>query len=620
MIHNTRACLDWARAKLPDEPTASVGGPVGDQSIATTDEEVLAELPGDPTPVLEVDREPQARTGSDQRRQQLKERIGEERRARLCACLSGQCGFTDVDEAPMMCVGRINGAPCPARLHGRKCAQITKGHAALGCFLCPDCRLREARPGEDPEGALPEAREMATIATLIQLSSGAEATGASYFDYKNLEREFMASTGGLVGSTLPSDSASVFITFMCWLVCKKERALSLDTLFRTAGAVMMRTDRPNLTKKSEVKAVYEELRQRHGEETKPRTAVTRRMVRHLLEDVTPQRGGDPLVNARMQLMFAMEVMLGLRVGEALSGGDFHGLLANHFVVLQKLDENGEPVGDETLEAMLEHSKTKHKRWINCVGRSKGWARVEIAKYLRAYWRLAGLKLNVRKEGGYLVTGPDYFVVRLSLVALTGSPAGDVAKLELIQRILARSSCREARKWSDYSFRRAKERLQGDSLEKKYINLAGGHFRCPELGQLLAELDKAGLSDRVELVPGPLMRATHGKDMGMAHMPLQPSSTYKMLHDCFDRAFEMANAETADPELDLRGLSAPLWGHHSARRGADTIARDSMEITGATERDIDIIFGWNEHMYRAVMQLHYESNTQRDRRAKVTSMM
>ena len=270
--------------------------------------------------------------------------------------------------------------------------------------------------------------------------------------------------------------------------------------------------------------------------------------------------------------------------------------------------------------MLEHSKTKHKRWINCVGRSKGWARVAIAKYLRAYWMLAGLKLNVRKEGGYLVTGPDYFVVRLSLVALTGSPTKDMAKLELIQGILSRSSCREARKWADYSFRRAKERLQGDSMEKKYINLAGGHFRCPELGQLLAELDKAGLSDRVELVPGPLMRSTHGKGMGMPHMPLQPSSTYKMLHDCFDRAFEMANMETADPELDLRGLSAPLWGHHSARRGADTIARDSMEITGATERDIDIIFGWNEHMYRAVMQLHYESNTQRDQRAKVTSMM
>ena len=44
------------------------------------------------------------------------------------------------------------------------------------------------------------------------------------------------------------------------------------------------------------------------------------------------------------------------------------------------------------------------------------------------------------------------------------------------------------------------------------------------------------------------------------------------------------------------------------------------LTGATERDIDMIFGWNEHMYRAIMQLHYESNLQRDKRAKVTSLM
>ena len=153
----------------------------------------------------------------------------------------------------------------------------------------------------------------------------------------------MESTGGLMGSILPSDSASVFLMFMCWLVCKKERALSLDSMFRTAGAVMMRSDRPNLTERSDVKAVYEELRQRHGEETKPRTAITRRMMRVLLEDVIPTRGGNPLVNARMQLMFAMEVMLGLRVGEALSGGDFHGLLANHLVILQRLDEDGEPL-------------------------------------------------------------------------------------------------------------------------------------------------------------------------------------------------------------------------------------------------------------------------------------
>ena len=129
----------------------------------------------------------------------------------------------------------------------------------------------------------------------------------------------MASTGGLVGSVLPSDSASVFIMFLCWLVCKKERALSLDTLFRTAGSVMMRTDRPNLTQRSDVKAVYSELRQRHGEETKPRTALTSKMMRHLLEDVIPEREGNQQVSVRMQLMFALEIMMGLRVGEALSG-------------------------------------------------------------------------------------------------------------------------------------------------------------------------------------------------------------------------------------------------------------------------------------------------------------
>ena len=39
-----------------------------------------------------------------------------------------------------------------------------------------------------------------------------------------------------------------------------------------------------------------------------------------------------------------------------------------------------------------------------------------------------------------------------------------------------------------------------------------------------------------------------------------------------------------------------------------------------ERDIDLIFGWNEHLYKAMMQLHYESNMQQDQRSKVTSVM
>ena len=155
------------------------------------------------------------------------------------------------------------------------------------------------------------------------------------------------------------------------------------------------------------------------------------------------------------------------------------------------------------------------------------------------------------------------------------------------------------------------------MEKKYINVVGGPAGCADICQVSRELCRAGLE--FDVVPGPLMRATHGKALGFSHMPLQPASTYKLLHECLPKAYELAQA-LGDDELDLRGLPAPLWGHHSIRRGADTVARQTMHITGATERDIDIIFGWNEALYHAVMQLHYESNLQRERRCVVTSMM
>ena len=48
-------------------------------------------------------------------------------------------------------------------------------------------------------------------------------------------------------------------------------------------------------------------------------------------------------------------------------------LANHFVILQKLGDHGEPAEPETVEAMLEHSKTRFRRWTNALGVSKGRA-------------------------------------------------------------------------------------------------------------------------------------------------------------------------------------------------------------------------------------------------------
>ena len=139
-----------------------------------------------------------------------------------------------------------------------------------------------------------------------------------------------------------------------------------------------------------------------------------------------------------------------------------------------------------------------------------------------------------------------------------------------------------------------------------------------------ELERAGFTEAagiLSVIPGPLMRATHGAALGAAHMPLSTQSTYESMHALMDRAFvEASPAGDPDPEIDLQGLEKPLWGHHSFRRFADTVARQTMSQTGATEQDIDIIFGWMEAFYSAKMQMHYETKLIRERRSVVTSLV
>ena len=419
----------------------------------------------------------------------------------------------------------------------------------------------------------------------------------------------------------PSDSAEVFKVFLNWLVTKRDRALSLESIFRAAGTVMAMTTRENLTKDAGVKAVYNNLRKKHGRERVPRTAITRRMIGALLGDVLGEK--DTSTGKRERLMFSGEIMFGVRVGEMLGGGDGHGFLANNVVILRKLNAAGEPVGEETLEGMLEHSKTGFKRFVNAVGVSKGPAKVHFARILREYWEDAGFTIVVRREAGYQVEGPSYYVVRVSLVALASKPADDEARLSALVSTLRSSRVDGARKWADYVAYRGRQRMQGDSLDKKYINVFGLDApTSPEADKLILELAKAGFAEegRVCVVPGPLMRATHGRQLGLTHMPLSVSATYAPLHEYFDAAYALANAESPDPELDLEGQAAPNFGHHSDRRGADTVARQTREQTGATVEDIDIVFGWKEAFYSKDMQRHYETSFDRERRCLVTSMM
>ena len=131
-----------------------------------------------------------------------------------------------------------------------------------------------------------------------------------------------------------------------------------------------------------------------------------------------------------------------------------------------------PTGEEYIEALLEHSKTKHKRWVTAVGLSKGVGRVRLAELLREYWRLAGFSIVHRVRGGYHVEGPDYSVIRVSLVTLSDRHGGDSDRLQQLVGVLRKSRVAEARQWADYIALRGGERLKADSLEKRYINVIG----------------------------------------------------------------------------------------------------------------------------------------------------
>ena len=76
----------------------------------------------------------------------------------------------------------------------------------------------------------------------------------------------------------------------------------------------------------------------------------------------------------------------------------------------------------------------------------------------------------------------------------------------------------------------------------------------------------------------------------------------------------------DPDFDLEGATASSYGNHSFRQLADRCARDYRQLSGATEVEIDRMFGWNEAMYRRVMQLHYAGRHERVKRKMITGYM
>lgn len=137
---------------------------------------------------------------------------------------------------------------------------------------------------------------------------------------------------------------------------------------------------------------------------------------------------------------------GLRVGESHTGGDFNGLLANHLSILRKTE-----TGLVTTEAMLEHSKTKFKRFTNSLGTTLGHAAVPVETAIREYWKEAGFSTVSWEEGGYEVTSVDYFVIRVSFLGMTQ------AKFDLLIKWMSTSGVLGVRRHATTLAHRASQR-------------------------------------------------------------------------------------------------------------------------------------------------------------------
>ena len=134
---------------------------------------------------------------------------------------------------------------------------------------------------------------------------------------------------------------------------------------------------------------------------------------------------------------------------------------------------------------------KHRRWVNALATSRGAAGVRLADFIREYWATVGFRIVHRYRGGYLESGPDYSVLRLSLVALSPDLQRDRERLGVVARVMAQSSHPQVRQWSDYVFQRGCQRLTGDSLDKRYINIFGGTRDCRAIQVAAADLTRAG---------------------------------------------------------------------------------------------------------------------------------
>ena len=541
-----------------------------------------------------------------------------ERLVRARNCLDGCCQV--LDEERVMCL-----RGCGRGIHLTACLNTSGYYSAAGRLICVHCRLSEIMESGDSEDAPATLVQQVTLAMVAELTSGAVSTAAGRNRFVSLERRWAAEmlNGRIrIRVKLPRHNMESFCAFLWWLITDADLARSFATTIRTAGAVMSMLELEDWTKTARVKAVIKEIEKLTGVESEPCTHTTRRIVRIMIEQTIKSecsKGKDVafnrVLNCRTMLLLVLELMGGLRVGEATSSGDLHGLEANNVRILRPVASAVDDGLGETVEAKIIDSKTGPGRYVAFVASSCGPGEIKAGAAVKSWINISGMKWNrtgdgkLPIEGGFEVRSPNYWVVRVFLSSYSQE------KFDRFLMEVDRSRCEQIVSQASAIKVKARERYNSKNMshEMRYVNMTGGHRVgenewSEDIKAVCNWLEKIDFNCYAFIVPGPLIRATVGKTL--SHMPLATGSTYTHLGGAMKAAYEISSKmKEPDEELDLQG-KAPKFSNHSLRRHADKLARDSLHrheadgVLGVTKQLIDFFFGWLIKEMVKDMQLHY----------------
>lgn len=555
---------------------------------------------------------------SKKKEAQLAHRFSESRIGMILCCLEGKC--QEIDEERMLCV-----QGCGRGLHGKACAQVSRARKKMGLFKCIVCRATDMQTHSCATLASISKvlQRSACQSMLVELTGGAESTAKNLVEFERLCKEWVAymSEGDTeVAGTLiePAYSEESFLSLLNWLVTDAGRARSFVTLTRSFGIALAKMKLTNWTAVPVVKAAIKTITGMLGLEPEPCALPSRRIIRMAIDVELPKLCKTlRYILLRSLFLLVLELMGGMRVGEATGAGEAHGLLANNCYLARPVAVDKYKI-DEMLVAEIEDSKTTFGRMVVMCGVTRGELALTASKYLLQLCDESEIVLKPSApRDGMTILRPDYTVVRISLLGMTR------ARMEQLIEALEQCTVASINRYVNYTIRRMREKLEteNDGEEKKYVNIAGGEKLGKEVTTATAWVRKVGFAAFMDEVDGPLLRATDGKKI--THMPLQPGSTYAHLSKSISNAYEVSRKMAEpDTELDLGAQDPddPKFGNHWARRKADQVAQDTMEETETTPDLIDEYFGWNQKARKMKQQIHYRGRTGMLKLARITMML